>query len=78
MFRRIDVLSQAFHEKFFEERAQGMVEYAIIIAVVAVISVALFMGDEGSGKGAFESVNRLYDQTDNAISKIEIQNVGNS
>jgi Flp pilus assembly pilin Flp len=62
-------------EKLSEEHAQGMVEYAIIIAVVAVISVAIFMGENGSGGKAFDSVNGLYDQANDAIDQIEIQNL---
>ena len=53
-----------------------MVEYGIIIAVVAIISVALFMSDGGSVKGAFGAINTLYDQTSNAVNQIDI-NQGN-
>jgi Flp pilus assembly pilin Flp len=65
----------ALNEKLSEEHAQGMVEYAIIIAVVAVISVAVFMGDGGSGGKAFEAVNGLYDQANDAVTQIEVQNL---
>ena len=58
------------------EKGQGMVEYGIIIAVVAIISVALFMSEGGSGKGAFGAINTLYDQTGNAINQINV-NQGN-
>jgi Flp pilus assembly pilin Flp len=73
---RIYDLKATLHEMLSEERAQGMVEYAIIIAVVAVISVAIFMGENGSGGRAFQAVNGLYDQANDAITEIEIQNVG--
>ena len=65
----------ALAEKLSEEHAQGMVEYAIIIAVIAVISVAIFMGEGGSGGKAFEAVNGLYDQANDAIGQIEIKNL---
>lgn len=71
-------LKAKLQEKFSEEKAQGMVEYAIIIAVIAVISVAVFVGDNGEGGKAFEAVNGLYDQAGNAIDQIEVQNVGNN
>jgi Flp pilus assembly pilin Flp len=70
-------LKAKLRDKFSEEKAQGMVEYAIIIAVIAVISVAVFVGDNGEGGKAFDSVNGLYEQADNAINQIEIQNLGN-
>jgi Flp pilus assembly pilin Flp len=63
------------HEKLSEERAQGMLEYAILIAVVAVISVAIFVGENGSGGKAFEAVNGLFDQAGSAITEIEIPNL---
>jgi Flp pilus assembly pilin Flp len=71
-------LKAKLHEMLSEERAQGMVEYAIIIAVVAVISVAVFMGENGSGGEMFRSVDGLYDQANNAIDRIEVQNLGNN
>jgi Flp pilus assembly pilin Flp len=57
-----------------EERAQGMVEYTIIIALVAIISVAVFASD-GGGMSPFNSINTLYNQTGVAIEKIEVPNV---
>lgn len=62
-------------EKLSEEHAQGMIEYAILIAVVAVISVAIFVGDGGSGGKVFDAVNGIYGQADDAINQIEVQNL---
>jgi Flp pilus assembly pilin Flp len=62
-------------ESLSEEHAQGMVEYAIIIAVVAVISVAIFVGEGGSGGKALNAVSVLYDQANNAISQVKIENL---
>lgn len=54
------------------ERGQGMVEYGIIIAVVAVISLVVFTTEDGGGRSFINSVNGIYDQTNNAINQIEL------
>jgi uncharacterized PurR-regulated membrane protein YhhQ (DUF165 family) len=71
-------LKLAIREMFSEEKAQGMIEYAIVIAVVAIISAVIFMSENGDGKKAFDAVNGLYDETNNAIEQIEVQNVSNN
>lgn len=54
------------------ERGQGMVEYGIIIAVVAVISLVVFTTEDGGGRSFINSVNGIYDQTNNAINEIDL------
>ena len=50
-------------KKFFDEKGQGIVEYALILAFVVAIAVAL----TNSG-GLKESVNEAFGDTANAIS----------
>jgi Flp pilus assembly pilin Flp len=54
------------------EYGQGMVEYAIIIAVVAVISVVVFSTEGAGGRSWVNSIGGVYDQADNAISQIHL------
>ena len=49
-----------------------MVEYGIIIAVVAVISLIVFTTEGGGGRSFINSINGIYDQTDNAINQIDL------
>ena len=49
-----------------------MVEYGIIIAVVAVISLIVFTTEGGGGRSFIKSINGIYDQTDNAINQIDL------
>lgn len=55
----------------FSENGQAMVEYAIVIAVVAIIAVAVFMSEGGGGKSFTDSVNSTYEKADNAINEIQ-------
>ena len=57
----------------FSENGQAMVEYAIVIAVIAVIAAAVFMSDGGGGKAFTDSVQGTYEKADNAINEIEVQ-----
>ena len=58
--------------KGLSERGQGMIEYALIIAVIAVISVGVFVGSGGGGHHFGDSVNEIYQQTGNSINQIEV------
>lgn len=58
--------------KGLSERGQGMIEYAIIIAVIAVISVGVFVGTGGGGHHFGDSVNGLYQQAGDAVNQIEV------
>ena len=49
-----------------------MLEYAIIIAVVAVISVVVFSTEGSGGLSWVESINGVYEQADNAINQIHL------
>ena len=49
-----------------------MVEYGIIIAVVAVISLVVFTTEDGGGRSFINSVNGIYDQTNNTINEIAL------
>ena len=49
-----------------------MIEYALIIAVIAVISVGVFVGSGGGGHHFGDSVNEIYQQTGNSINQIEV------
>ena len=52
------------------EKGQGMVEYAIVLAVVAIIATFVFWGDGNSGNNLQSTVQGTYDnaktQIDNA------------
>ncbi|MBQ7705755.1 MAG: hypothetical protein IJT73_10085 [Selenomonadaceae bacterium] len=70
MFKWIYELQKKIQEKI-SEKGQGMTEYAIILAVVAVVAVAVFYGsgDGSSGKlGA--TISNAYDKADKQINAI--------
>ena len=69
MFSRIRGFKNRLLSRY-AEKGQGMVEYGIIIAVVAVISLVVFTTEGGGGRSFINSINGIYDQTDNAISQI--------
>ena len=56
------------------EKGQGMTEYAIILAVVAVVAVAVFMGNDGSGGTLGNAITGAYSQAGAAISSIDVAN----
>ena len=49
--------------RYVSEKAQGIVEYALILAFVAVIAAALFGDDhiEGKIKDVFEHIEKLLE-----------------
>ena len=73
MLSRIRELKESLWEND-SERGQGMVEYGIIIAVVAVISLVVFTTEDGGGRSFVNSVTGVYNQADNAINQIEPPN----
>ena len=52
------------------EKAQGMVEYAIVIAFIAVIAAAVFMG-EGSWS-YLHTVETTYEKASDAVSQVRV------
>ena len=52
------------------ETGQGMTEYAIILAVVATVSVIVFMS--GGGRNFGNAVEGQYQRAGDAINKIEV------
>lgn len=71
MFKRFNRLNKKILEEL-SEKGQGMIDYALILAVVAVISVALFMTSDGSGKRFGDSVNGIYQQSSDAVNEIKL------
>lgn len=72
MFKSIEELKAKLQEKL-SEKGQGMTEYAIILAVVAVVAVAVFMGDDGSGGTLGNAIQGAYNQAGNAVNQIEVK-----
>lgn len=70
MFKWIYDLKAKIQEKL-SEKGQGMTEYAIILAVVAVVAVAVFMGKNGQGGTLGNAINGAYSRAGNAIDKIQ-------
>ena len=68
MFKRFELIIQRLRN----EQGQAMIEYALILAVIAVISVAVFVGSDSAGKRYGDSVSGIYQQADNAINQINI------
>lgn len=63
MFKWIDKLTEKIREKL-SEKGQGMVEYALIIAVVAVIAVLVLNTNlRNAITGAFESAGEQIEST---------------
>ena len=75
MFKWIYELQKKLQEKL-SEKGQGMTEYAIILAVVAVVAVAVFYGGtDGEGANAKKTglqgtVGSAYDKAEAAINKL--------
>lgn len=58
------------------EKGQGMVEYALILAAVAIIAVFAIWGTENSGTSLKESVGNAFTTAANKVT--EAQNEGNT
>lgn len=71
MFTFVEELKAKLQEKL-SEKGQGMTEYAIILAVVAVVAVAVFMGNDGSGGTLGNAITGAYNQAGNAINQIQV------
>lgn len=65
--------SKLIFQKYDSEKGQGMVEYGIILAVVAVISLIVFTTEGSGGRSWVNSINGVYDQANDAINQIEIR-----
>ena len=78
MFKWIYELKAKLQEKL-SEKGQGMTEYAIILAVVAIVAVAVFYGNGDESKGLEGTITKAYDQANTQINKIgQIQAGANS
>ena len=73
MFKFVEELKAKLQEKL-SEKGQGMTEYAIILAVVAVVAVAVFMGSDGKGGTLGNAITGAYDQAASAVNQIEVKN----
>ena len=52
------------------EKGQGMVEYALILAAVAIIAVVAIWGTGDNGKGGLkETIKTSFDQAKEAVDK---------
>jgi Flp pilus assembly pilin Flp len=72
LFKFIEELKAKLQEKI-SEKGQGMTEYAIILAVVAVVAVAVFMGGDDPAKGTLgNAIGGAYSQAGAAISSIKV------
>lgn len=73
MFKFIYDLKAKLQEKL-SEKGQGMTEYAIILAVVAVVAVAVFYGQkDGDGNatsGLQKTIGDAYKKADASINKL--------
>ena len=72
LFKWINELKAKLQEKL-SEKGQGMTEYAIILAVVAVVAVAVFMGKDGSGGTLGNAINGAYSKAGTAINSISVK-----
>ena len=68
MFKFIYDLKAKLQEKL-SEKGQGMTEYAIILAVVAVVAVAVFYGHDEKG-GLEGTISNAYGKANNQINSI--------
>ena len=75
MFKFIYDLKAKLQEKL-SEKGQGMTEYAIILAVVAVVAVAVFYGN-GKEDGLEGTIKSAYGNANNAIDKVTLENANN-
>ena len=71
MFTFVEELKAKLQEKL-SEKGQGMTEYAIILAVVAVVAVAVFYGNDANEAGLKGTISNAYGTANN-----KIDNIGN-
>lgn len=72
MFKFIEELKAKLQEKI-SEKGQGMTEYAIILAVVAVVAVAVFMGGDNAASGTLgNAITGAYDKAGTAVNQIQV------
>ena len=71
VFKWIYELKAKLQEKL-SEKGQGMTEYAIILAVVAVVAVAVFYGGNGENdKGGLNgTISKAYNTANDAIDAV--------
>ena len=69
MFKWIYELKAKLQEKL-SEKGQGMTEYAIILAVVAIVAVAVFYGGGEDSAGLKGTVGKAYETATGQITKI--------
>ena len=71
MFKWIYELQKKLQEKI-SEKGQGMTEYAIILAVVAVVAIAVFYGTGGDGSNGrlANTISNAYGKANNQINAI--------
>lgn len=72
MIKWIYELQKKLQEKL-SEKGQGMTEYAIILAVVAVVAVAVFMGSDGKGGTLGNAIGGAYDKSADAVNQIQVK-----
>ena len=70
MFKFIYDLKAKLQEKL-SQKGQGMTEYAIILAVVAVVAVAVFYGSNNKA-GLQGTIGGAYDRANAAINNIPV------
>lgn len=75
MLKFIYDLKAKLQEKL-SEKGQGMTEYAIILAVVAVVAVAVFYGGNDN-EGLQGTIGGAYDKANASINAIPIGNASN-
>lgn len=76
MLKFIYDLKAKLQEKL-SEKGQGMTEYAIILAVVAVVAVAVFYGGNDNA-GLRGTIGGAYDKASDSINNIPIGNATNT
>ena len=70
MFKWIYELQKKLQEKI-SEKGQGMTEYAIILAVVAVVAIAVFYGSGNAESGKLgNTISNAYGKANNQINAI--------
>lgn len=56
--------------RYMSEKAQGMTEYAIIVAVVVLVGLALYNGVNNENGGLAESINGVFERISNTLDNI--------
>ena len=71
MFKLIYQVTDKIKDKIskLNEKGQGMVEYAIILAVVAAIAITVF-GDGTANKGLGNTISTAFSKADTSINKV--------